>query len=81
MACMFDTLRKHDALVKAFSEEKTEVVKRLIRQIEEEKGRTERAQIQVVEGPQNIARWESEVANLLRLEIVPFEEIMREVKP
>ena len=56
MACMFDTLRKHDALVKAFSEEKTEVVKRLIRQIEEEKGRTERAQIQVVEGPQNIAR-------------------------
>jgi len=81
MACMFDTLRKHDALVKAFSEEKTEVVKRLIRQIEEEKGRTERAQIQVVEGPQNIARWEAEVANLLRLEIVPFEEIMREVKP
>lgn len=80
MACMFDTLRKHDALVKAFSEEKTEVVKRLIRQIEEEKGRTERAQIQVVEGPQNIARWEAEVANLLRLEIVPFEEIMREVK-
>ena len=78
---MFDTLRKHDALVKAFSEEKTEVVKRLIRQIEEEKGRTERAQIQVVEGPQNIARWEAEVANLLRLEIVPFEEIMREVKP
>ncbi len=81
MGCMFDTLRKHDALVKAFSEEKTEVVKRLIRQIEEEKGRTERAQIQVVEGPQNIARWEAEVANLLRLEIVPFEEIMREVKP
>ena len=81
MACMFDTLRKHDALVKAFSDEKTEVVKRLIRQIEEEKGRTERAQIQVVEGPQNIARWEAEVANLLRLEIVPFEEIMREVKP
>ena len=81
MACMFDTLRKHDALVKAFSEEKTEVVKRLMRQIEEEKGRTERAQIQVVEGPQNIARWEAEVANLLRLEIVPFEEIMREVKP
>ena len=39
MDCMFDTLRKHDALVKAFSEEKTEVVKRLIRQIEEEKGR------------------------------------------
>ena len=81
MACMFDTLRKHDALVKAFSEEKTEVVKRLIRQIEEEKGRTERAQIQVVEGPQNIARWEAEADKLLRLEIVPFEEIMREVKP
>ena len=81
MACMFDTLRKHDALVKTFSDEKTEAVKRLIRQIEEEKGRTERAQIQVVEGPQNIARWEAEVANLLRLEIVPFEEIMREVKP
>ena len=81
MACMFDSLRKYDALVKGFREEKTEVVKRLMRQIEEEKGRTERAQIQVVEGPQNIARWEAEVANLLRLEIVPFEEIMREVKP
>ena len=81
MACMFDSLRKYDALVKGFREEKTEVVKRLMRQIEEEKGRTERAQIQVVEGPQNIARWESEVAKLLRLEIVPFEEIMREVKP
>lgn len=52
-----------------------------MRQIEEEKGRTERAQLQVVEGPQNIARWEAEVAQLVRLEIVPFEEIMREVKP
>ena len=81
MACMFDSLRKYDALVKGFREEKTEVVKRLMRQIEEEKGRTERAQIQVVEGPQYIARWESEVAKLLRLELVPFEEIMREVKP
>ena len=81
MACMFDTERKHAALAQAFYEEKQEIVKRLTRQIEEEKGRTERAQIQVVEGPQNIARWEAEVANLLRLEIVPFEEIMREVKP
>lgn len=78
MAC---TLRKYDALVKTFHEEKAEVMKRLMRQIEEEKGRTERAQLQVVEGPQNIARWEAEVAQLVRLEIVPFEEIMREVKP
>lgn len=81
MACMFDALRKYDALVKTFHEEKAEVMKRLMRQIEEEKGRTERAQLQVVEGPQNIARWEAEVAQLVRLEIVPFEEIMREVKP
>ena len=81
MACMFDTLRKHDALVKAFSEEKQETIKRLRRQIEEEKGRTERARLQVIEGPQNIARWEAEADKLLRLEIVPFEEIMREVKP
>ena len=81
MACKFDALRKYDALVKTFHEEKAEVMKRLMRQIEEEKGRTERAQLQVVEGPQNIARWEAEVAQLVRLEIVPFEEIMREVKP
>ncbi len=81
MDCMFDTLRKHDALVKAFSEEKQETIKRLRRQIEEEKGRTERARLQVIEGPQNIARWEAEADKLLRLEIVPFEEIMREVKP
>jgi hypothetical protein len=81
MACMFDALRKYDALVKAFHEEKAEVVKRLMRLIEEEKRQTERAQLQVVEGPQNIARWEAEVAQLVRLEIVPFEEIMREVKP
>ena len=71
----------YDDLVKAFSYEKQETLKRLTRLISEEKGRTERAQIQVIEGPQNIARWEAEVANLLRLEIVPFEEIMREVKP
>ena len=81
MDCMFDTLRKHDALVKAFSEEKQETIKRLRRQIEEEKGRTERARLQVIEGPQNIARWEAEADKLSRLEIVPFEEIMREVKP
>ena len=61
--------------------EKQETLKRLTRLISEEKGRTERAQIQVVEGPQNIARWEAEADKLLRLEIVPFEEIMREVKP
>ena len=71
----------YDDLVKAFSYEKQETLKRLTRLISEEKGRTERAQIQVIEGPQNIARWESEVAKLSRLEIVPFEEIMREVKP
>ena len=81
MDCMFDTLRKHDALVKAFSEEKQETIKRLRRQIEEEKGRTERARLQVIEGPQNIARWEAEADKLLRLEIVSFEDIMREVKP
>ena len=71
----------YDDLVKAFSYEKQETLKRLTRLISEEKGRTERAQIQVVEGPQNIARWESEIAKLAVLEIVPFEEIMREVKP
>ena len=71
----------YDDLVKAFSYEKQETLKRLTRLISEEKGRTERAQIQVVEGPQNIARWEAEADKLLRLEIVPFEEIMREVKP
>ena len=81
MDCMFDTLRKHDALVKAFSEEKQETIKRLRRQIEEEKGRTERARLQVIEGPQNIARWEAEADKLLRLEIVSFEDIVREVKP
>ena len=71
----------YDDLVKAFSYEKQETLKRLTRLISEEKGRTERARLQVIEGPQNIARWEAEADKLLRLEIVSFEDIVREVKP
>jgi hypothetical protein len=78
---MSNTLSAHRALAESFERDKAERIARFKGWIADTEKRLEEGRRRVAEFPQQITQMHAELAELERLEMVPIEEMVREVKP
>ena len=78
---MLATLSAHRALAESFERDKAERIVSLNSWVADTEKRLEEARRRVAELPQQIAEMQAEIAELERLEMVPLDEMVREVKP
>jgi hypothetical protein len=78
---MRNTLSAHRALAESFERDKAEQVESFKEWIAGTEMRLEGARRMVAELPQQITRMQAELAEIERLEMVPLDEMVREVRP
>jgi len=77
---MSNTLTAHRALAESFERDKSERIERFKEWIADTEKRLEEGRRRIAELPQQIAAMQTELAELERLEMVPLDEMVREVK-
>lgn len=75
---MSNTLSAHRALAESFERDRIARFKEWIADTEK---RLEECRRRIAELPQQITRMQAELAEIERLEMVPLDEMVREVKP
>jgi len=78
---MRNTLSAHRALAESFERDKAERIQSMQGWISDTETRLEEARRRVAELPQQITRMQAELAEIERLEMVPLDEMVREVRP
>lgn len=78
---MSNTLSAHRALAESFERDKAERIARFKEWIADTEKRLEKGRRWVAELPQQITQMQAEIAELERLEMVPLDEMVREVRP
>lgn len=78
---MSNTLSAHRALAESFERDKADRIARFREWIADTEKRLEEGRRRVAELPQQITRMQAELAEIERLEMVPLEDMVREVKP
>ena len=78
---MSNTLSAHRALAESFERDKAERIARLKEWIADTEKRLEECRRRIAELPQQITRMQAELAEIERLELVPLDEMVREVRP
>ena len=77
---MSNTLSAHRALAESFERDKAEMIARFKEWIADTENRLEECRRRIEELPQQITRMQAELAEIERLEMVPLDEMVREVR-